>query len=427
MEGPTTRRLAVLIMALTSLSLVVQLTKSKPGTNPASRLATIESLVHRGTFVIDGASFSTIDKVRIDGRFYSSKPPLLSVVGAGVYAVLRPLGFDFGDPAGRSAAVYLLTLVLVGLPYALMLVFAARLLEDFAATDEARLWAFGALALASLPFGYAVTLNNHTPAAALLVMAFYFARRALHEGRRGDFAWVGFLGGLAPALDLGALFVSGALGLWLLWRARWRTLAYLVPVALVPVALHFVLTYLATDGLAPVYLKGDLYKYPGSYWNDPKGVDALDEPKLVYLANMLIGHHGLFALTPFLLLGAVAAGRAVVRRTRHRDEGLVVGGALLALVVFYTLTTKNYGGKCVGFRWLIIVMPLVTLFVADFVSDLAGEGSGLRRRLLSGLLVLSFVVSGYTAINALRQPWSRSDWHDGLAKVGLAPKPPGDD
>ena len=46
--------------------------------NDRSRWATIYSLAQRGTYNIDETPWpATIDRVRLNGHFYSSKPPLL--------------------------------------------------------------------------------------------------------------------------------------------------------------------------------------------------------------------------------------------------------------------------------------------------------------------------------------------------------------
>jgi 4-amino-4-deoxy-L-arabinose transferase-like glycosyltransferase len=70
--------------------------------NDASRLAAIESLVHRGAWAIDGSSFATVDKIKVGGHFYSDKPPLMAWLGAGVYAVLHH-GFGLTLQAGGCA------------------------------------------------------------------------------------------------------------------------------------------------------------------------------------------------------------------------------------------------------------------------------------------------------------------------------------
>ena len=61
--------------------------------NDRSRWCTVWSLVERHTYQIDEIdavpNWSTIDKVRQNGHFYSSKPPVLSTIVAGVYWVVR--------------------------------------------------------------------------------------------------------------------------------------------------------------------------------------------------------------------------------------------------------------------------------------------------------------------------------------------------
>ncbi len=52
-----------------------------------SRMATVQTLVEQGTFIIDHTEFNrTGDKVFINEHFYSDKTPVLSVAAAGVYA-----------------------------------------------------------------------------------------------------------------------------------------------------------------------------------------------------------------------------------------------------------------------------------------------------------------------------------------------------
>lgn len=57
--------------------------------NDASRLAAIESLVERGTWAIDASPFATVDRIKVGEHFYSDKPPILSLAGAGIYSILH--------------------------------------------------------------------------------------------------------------------------------------------------------------------------------------------------------------------------------------------------------------------------------------------------------------------------------------------------
>ena len=98
-----------------------------------SRMATVQTLVEQGTFIIDHTEFNrTGDKVFINEHFYSDKTPLLSVAAAGAYSILHNV---FGltldpticvpdeDPAAcraftptgtRFTAFYWLTLIFIG-------------------------------------------------------------------------------------------------------------------------------------------------------------------------------------------------------------------------------------------------------------------------------------------------------------------------
>ena len=40
--------------------------------------------------------------------------------------------------------------------------------------------------------------------------------------------------------------------------------------------------------LVPLYLRPEVYHYPGSYWEHPDTLDALHEPKIVYFLNLTI-------------------------------------------------------------------------------------------------------------------------------------------
>jgi hypothetical protein len=403
-----------LVVAALSAVLVAAHTRREPTDNSASRFAAIDALVHDHGFAIDHSPFvGTIDKVSWGGHYYSTKPPLLSVVGAGVYAVLHhALGLSLrGSEPGT--AVLAVTVLLMLTSHLLLLYYGWRLLELLVPEPLSRLAAYGGLALGYLGLGYATTLNNHVPAAAVCLAGFTHAVLARRGGGSRDWLLAGFLGGLAPALDLGALFVSAAVGLYLLTADWRRALTLYAPAALPPLALHFVLTWLVSGSLLPIYLDKQAYLYPGSYWLHPVDLDALDEPRWLYLLNTLVGHHGLFALTPLFLLSIPALARQMRAREAARAEALVVAGALAALLVFYTATTRNYGGRCVGFRWLLPVMPLLFPYAGLWLCRARGRVPGV---LFAALLLLSVV----QAANCLQNPWENSTWHLWLAARGLA-------
>lgn len=401
---------AALPFALASCALVFAFTGGDASANPASRLATMDALVHDHAFEIDKSVFNdTIDKVKIGEHYYSSKPPLLSVGGALIYKVLHKWpGISFRKD--RAHAVQVMNVILAGIPHVLLLGYGYALLAWFVRKQHAFIWTYACLALGNLSLAYATSINNHTPTAFALLAAFYYAFGLRQGYLERDRYWVfaGMLAGLAPALDLGGMFVSLPIGVYLLtfdWR---RTLRYFVPGALVPLSAHFALTWRITGSWIPVYLRPELYRYPGSYWNTPAGVDALDEPRLTYLWNILLGHHGLLSMTPVLVLAVVAIGANVFRGGRYGVEALTVGSALCLLLVFYTLTTKNYGGLCAGFRWFLPIVPLVIVFVADWLSNVRYRGG-------FALFFLLMLVGQFHAFAALPHPWEISSWDRWLA------------
>ena len=54
----------------------------------------MESLVNRGTWIIDDSPWTdlTQDKVLLNDHYYSGKMPLLSWLGAGIYAAVNDRG-----------------------------------------------------------------------------------------------------------------------------------------------------------------------------------------------------------------------------------------------------------------------------------------------------------------------------------------------
>ena len=134
-----------------------------------SRLATIESLVERGTFSIDGAAYQTIDKVSIDGRFYSHQPPILAVAGAFAYYPLYLAGFRLIP--GERITYNLLTFALNGLPSLIGLVFFFRSLRWTPLPQTLHPLLGASLAWGTLWLPFSVVFNSHGFCAALMATA----------------------------------------------------------------------------------------------------------------------------------------------------------------------------------------------------------------------------------------------------------------
>jgi hypothetical protein len=384
--------------------------------NDRSRWCTVWSLVERGTYQIDEidkkSGWSTIDKVLHDGHLYSSKPPLQSTAVAGVYWVLKKTaGLDLLKQTADTTRLILL--IVNWLPMVLSFVVLARLLARSSENLTARLIALATLCCGSLVIGYATTLNNHSVAAMCLVFTLAPLLRILSDDSpRGlDFAQVGFWAALVCCHELPAALFGVATFVLLVRKSVPQTVKWFVPAALIPLIVYFSTNYLATGGWKPFYLyygtEKYLYEIDGvkSYWHTPHGMDqSLDSP-LAYFFHCVIGHHGIFSLSPIFLL-AVAPVFWKRLLTGHRlRPAILLGGALsVAVLGFYLTRTSNYnyGGNTFGLRWMIWLTPFWVLAMVPTLERFAARRAGL----VVSLVLLG--VSVYSAESATRNPWSSS-------------------
>jgi len=393
------------------------------GANDNSRWDTIWSLVERGTYVIDEAPFATIDKVQRDGHFYSSKPPLLPTILAGVAWAIKTIGrFELCE---QPRLVGRIILVLVNLaPLIVYLELYRRLLGRFGFAPATRLYCLAAAAGATYLTGYCATLNNHTVAAFSAFFALCCLLRIRYDQKRqaGWFAAAGFFAAFAGCNDLPALALTLAVLVYLVRLDRERTLRWFLPAASVPVAAFLVTNYLATGGLLPYYAYTDsaLYHYEGSYWNAPHGIDKLTqqpEPRWLYLVHMLVGHHGVFSLTPVFVLGAISVVQHLRGRlqTFHAFRLLLPILLAVALGVYLLAPHRNYGGVCQGLRWLFWLIPLWMIMLPPIVDRCW------QYRSTAALAWLLLGISAMSAAYAVQDPWSRSWLHELLHALGVVP------
>ena len=305
-------------------------------------------------------------------------------------------------------------------PLLLLLVLVARWVENHGQTDWGRIFLVASAAWGTFLSTFAVTLNNHLPAAVCVMISVVCLYRMwdAEDPPLVGFVVAGLAAAFAAANELPALsfLVVVAVGLWCI-SPRKTLLAFLPAVVLVTAA-FFLTNYLAHDSWRPPYAHrsaGDnWYDYPGSYWYGKRqGVDLGEPSRWRYSLHVLIGHHGIFSLTPIWLLslfGALMGTTAQDLRQRGLSWlTLVLTGVCL---VFYLLLRpegdRNYGGVCCGFRWMFWLIPLwlLTMLPAlDYLSE-----SRPRRALALALLAVSIFSANYAAGNPWSHPWLYDYW-----------------
>ncbi len=409
-------RLLRALIAVAAISVVVQGTlRSKAPTETArSRLATVVALAHHGTWQIDRpdgeapTSFEkrTIDKVKVGDGLISSKPPMLSLAMTAEYVAMKALlgwRLDTEEDAGRIVAVMAFTLV--GLPYLITLFFFDKTAALILSGMAGRCVGLGALAFGTQLWGYSTHINNHVPAACLLMVALYFAI-GLGSGKLTPLPWrfvaFGVCGALAVTIDMPTGAFVALAGFYLLARFPKQTLAWVTLGLVPPLAIHFGVMIAVTGSPLPVQMNKDLYLFENSYWRNPRNVDALNEPRGTYLFHMTFGRAGLFALYPITLLGLLAGASATARRDPLFRPLLVIGLAgFVAVTAYYALSTNNYGGMAFGFRWYIIAMPVLLLLGARCLDGC----SKAWQWVVVGLLLAVSVFSGW---QCSLHPWDPS-------------------
>ncbi|HEX3869000.1 MAG TPA: hypothetical protein VHV77_01055 [Pirellulales bacterium] len=420
--------------------------------NDRSRWATIRALVEHGTYRIDDIvsqpNWDVIDMVKHDdqgnpapgpdeGHLYSSKPPLLATLMAGEYWIIYNVtGATLGDHPYAIGRAMLITWNV--LPMIVMLVCIARIAERYARTDWARVFVVAAAAFCTFLSTFVVVLNNHTPAAASTAIALDAGLLIFVDGRRGWglFFLAGFFGALAAANELPALSFFAILFVALFWCSPRLTLVGLAPAALLVAAVFFGTNYAAHHTFTPPYSqrldeKGwYAYQYRrgtrivDSYWMHPETQGAIDrgEPdQATYAFHVLVGHHGIFSLTPIWLLSFIGLPMLAFQSGSKRWVGLGLLAVSIVCVAFYIwqpMPNRNYGGMTSGMRWAFWMAPL-WLFGMLPILDLIAT-----RRWLQAMCLLMLAASALSVAYPTWNPWVHPwllDYLMYLDAVGLGP------
>lgn len=492
--------------------------------NDRSRWCTVRALVDHGTYAIDNIVFTdaertkrdnkwqSIDMVRhrgADGRehYYSSKPPLLATVAAGGYWCIKH-GLGWEMERDYSAIIRLLLILLNVVPLAIAFWILLRLIERWGVSEWGRVWVVLAMTWGTFLTTFAVTFNNHLPAAVGAIIAAYATFRILDPqgwgrgARRGEQAgeqanqagwgWHALAGAAAAwatACELPALSLAVALFVGLVWKSpKWTLLGYLPAAALIAAA-HFTTSYIAHGTWSPPYAHrqdgaevahaaapvpqpepgpaapwlreafrgskielgtdavveeafgdsrwqlwdpaseqrwalrydpqsmacqvlawNDWYEYPRSHWRggEMKGVDGGEPSYLLYAIHVLVGHHGVFSLTPIWLL-AVYGFAQLARDSRPalRDFARVTIALTVVCTLFYIfrprLEDRNYGGVSCGFRWLYWLIPLWIVGLIPAADHCATTPRG--RRWAVALLLISVASAAYASAKPFAHPW----------------------
>jgi hypothetical protein len=397
--------------------------------NDRSRWATARALVEHQTYAIDDVvrqrGWDTIDMVKhadADGvdHLYSSKPPLMATLMAGEYWLIhRATGATLGDHPYEIGRFMLVTFNVI--PMLVYFFVLALLAERLGTTDWSRVFMMAAAAFGTFLTTFAVSINNHLPAAVCAAVVLWAVVRIWYDGERRlrYFALVGFFAAFAVTCELPALSLFALVGAALLWKCPRETLLAFAPPALVAAAAAFATNYAAHGDFRPPYMHRSQtdpadnwydfsYQRGGqtrdSYWRNPVGIDRGEPSAAVYALHATVGHHGIFSLTPIWLLSIW--GVALLWRRDLRALAAMIALLSLVCLAFYLSRPqidRNYGGMTAGFRWMFWFAPLWLVALLPAAERLACCRTGRAIGLL--LLAASVLSATYPAWNPWTHPW----------------------
>ncbi|RJR30630.1 hypothetical protein C4569_04155 [Candidatus Parcubacteria bacterium] len=342
--------------------------------NDGSRVATMESLVEKKTWQIENSLYGqeTVDKLIYRGHLYSTKPPVLTLMGTGIYFVLHEFFYlDFYSDNPFFNAYYWITLILIGGAYILLLIYFYSSLRWFKLDENNRLLLTAALAFCTLYLPYSVTLNNHTIAGSFIFVSFYYyLKNKFKEGNvHFNLLLSGVFAGWASVIDIpsGTMFLAVIFLLHALSLRHKKVVVYIL-FAVPFIVLQFIFNYIVFESFFIHYLNSNNFQNI-DYWINPKGIDALNHPWPLYLFNMLFGTHGLFLYTPLLFFSFYAMGKVIKRKSEFIIESIAVLFSFLVITLFYLYVGNNYGGTAYGFRYYIPITPLFIFFTAHLFTE----------------------------------------------------------
>jgi hypothetical protein len=298
----------------------------------------------------------------------------------------------------------------------------ASLAELFGTTTWGRLLMMAAATGGTFLTTYAVSITNHLPGAVAAVVVLWSTLRILSDGERRWwwFALDGLAGGAAFACELPALSLLALVAGLLLWQVPRPTLKFFLPAALVVVVAQFGTNYIAHGSLREPYAhrsetdpEDNWYRFTYvqngrervSYWTDPKGVDRGEPSAGWYAFHALIGHHGIFSLTPIWMLSLIGFGFWVRTQDRRWLAGSI-GLLTIVCLTFYLSRSqldRNYGGMTSGLRWMFWFAPLWLVLMLPAADWMAARRWG--RGVAIALLGFSALSASYPTWNPWQPPW----------------------
>lgn len=380
---PGRRGWGVIGWSVVGLAAILAIVGARPyagGWNDGSRFAAVEALAEQGTFVIDSSifvvvpsgepspyppdppalrQFGTLDKLLINGHYFSDKSPVPSVILAGVYRAWLMLG----GPTLRQdppEVIRWLTILSSGLAYLIAILAIRGLAQSIFDDPRSVTIVTASFAFATIALAYTCQVNAHIlflVAASVVCLAM---QRLIDGGRLGWAVLAGLAAGFGYSCDLGVgpvLLVT--LFPFCLVQTRSLKVVALLLVGIAPgVIAHHLWNYQVGGTLVPANAVPQYLDWPGSPFNDVNRTGGLKHSPVgfvLYAIDLVIGKKGILLHSmPLWLLPAATI--LLIRDRSFRARVIWVVTWCFLTVLLYAATSTNYSGHAVSVRWFV---PLI--------------------------------------------------------------------
>jgi len=320
--------------------------------NELSRYSLILAIVEEHTFIIDNYILNMIDISYYNGHYYSDKPPGLAFVGVPVYFIGRFLISWFWRP-------YLL-ISLIALFSSLSVVLIHELAGILGGTRTSNLLTALTYAFGTIAWVYSKTFFAHGFSAFLILFSMYCAHLFVQENNTKFIFLSGVTMGYSILVEYpNLLLLVPFLLYFLLYKTKKKLVYFILPVALFLVLLG---TYHYICFGSP-FSTPSRYQY---YFGNVQAINYFVNPIHIGLYGLLFSpYRGLFYLSPVLLL-ALFGFFSLYKK--YAPETVLFLSSFIIVVLFYSTYTVWYGGWCYGPRFILNVVPFLTLPLTQVIE-----------------------------------------------------------
>jgi 4-amino-4-deoxy-L-arabinose transferase-like glycosyltransferase len=349
------------------------------GWNQNIRICLTRAIIHEHSFIVDRykedtremAFVNSGDWAYYNGHYYCNKSPGLSLLAVPPFAIAEfCLRYLFpGDPERQVLlSAYFSNLTTVVPMSALLGVLMFHVFQYFfrmrpgTALLAALCFGFGTLA-----FPYSTAFYCHQPAAFCSFCSFVLAMHMRHDrsrGKNGMALLAGFSAGLGVLIEPSAIYLLGAVLLYMGYFKTCRPYIPLFILGCIPSALvqgYYNFSCFGSPLASSYNYSNDLvmWKVQGKLFGIPT-IQTL-------LELLILPYRGLFVSSPVLLLSLPGA-LFLFRKKTWRAEAV----ACMAVSLFFILFTASFyawnGGSAPGPRYLLPAYPFIFLLAGFSLS-----------------------------------------------------------